>query len=157
MDAQGENLVLPPALNLGSDQLERHGLFVLHNGIDVFIWVGSQVYPELCQLIFNCQFADINVGPVRPHPTFPCTLMTTTLLQTTLPSLDNDWSRRVHSIINHISRQHQCSPITHVIREDSDPALKSAFLSQLIEDRSPDQPSYTSWAAALRDKLMASR
>lgn len=66
MDAQGESLVLPPALSLGSDQLERHGLFILHNGIDVFIWVGSQVHPELCQLIFNRQFVDVSVGPVSP-------------------------------------------------------------------------------------------
>ena len=63
----------------------------------------------------------------------------------------------MHSIINHISRQHQSSPITYVIREDSDPVLKSIFLAHLIEDKSPEQPSYTSWAAALRDKLMASR
>lgn len=71
-----------------------------------------------------------------------------------LPTLDNPWSRRVHSILSTLQRKHQSVPNTIVVREDSDPALKGNFLLHLIEDKSCDgQPSYAAWAATLRDKI----
>lgn len=46
------------------------------------------------------------------------------------------------------------TPVTVVVKEDSDAALKVAFLSQLIEDRSIDGQgqSYTQWLGVLREK-----
>lgn len=59
--------MLPPPLPLGSDQLERHGLYVMDDGMDIYLWVGSQIHPELCHFIFACSFYEIRAGQV-PFP-----------------------------------------------------------------------------------------
>ncbi|PJF16880.1 hypothetical protein PSACC_03315 [Paramicrosporidium saccamoebae] len=78
--------------------------------------------------------------------------------EVSLPPLDNPWSKRLSAIMSTLARQYDSNPSTIVIREDSDEQLKSTFLLQLVEDKSPDgQPSYTAWAGALRDKIYASK
>lgn len=71
--------------------------------------------------------------------------------------LENPWSQRLHAILGALRKKHGNSPSIHVVREDSDPQLKFAFLGRLVEDKIADQPSYGAWAATLRDKLMASK
>jgi protein transport protein SEC24 len=53
VDSVTQKTNFPPLLNLSSEKLERHGLFLLENAMDIFIFMGRAVSPELCQLIFN--------------------------------------------------------------------------------------------------------
>ncbi|KAJ3167262.1 COPII subunit [Irineochytrium annulatum] len=48
-----EKIVMPPLLNLSSEKLERHGLYLLDNGSELFLWVGRAIAPELCQMVFQ--------------------------------------------------------------------------------------------------------
>lgn len=132
----GEKIVLPPALHLSSESLERHGLYVLHTGVEMYLWVGSQVHPELCQLIFGQIFVTLTTGPYS------------------LPRLDNPWNGRLINILEVFRKRYDRHPITFLIRDDADPAQRSLFLQYLVEDRGQDgQPSYVSHSAALRDKI----
>ncbi len=131
-------IVLPARLPLSSEKLERHGLFVLHDGQTSMLWVGSQIHPDLCSLIFGQSFAELESGKI------------------TLPVLDNPWSQRLSNILSKRQSMHAYPPVTILVKEDADAALKFSFLFHLIEDRSPDsQPSYPQWLNHIREKAYA--
>lgn len=137
-DEQGR-VVLPPCLNLSSERLERHGVFLIDSGLAQLLWIGSNVHPELCQLLFAV-----------PHPAQIATGRVSELL----PTLDNDWSRRVRAILEHLRQLARgTTPVMFVVREDSDPVLRHVFMSQLVEDKYSDAtPSYAQWLADVTTK-----
>lgn len=63
-EATGQ-IVMPERLPLTSERLERHGLYVLDNGMQVTLWVGSAIHPELCNLIFGRSYAELESGKVH--------------------------------------------------------------------------------------------
>lgn len=128
-------------MHLGSEHIERHGLYILDDGQDIYIWVGAQIHPELCQLIFGCAPAQLNVGQIE------------------LPVLENPWSRRLGNILASQRMRNGSNPSTFVYKEESqDTAERNRFLSRLIEDKGPDtQPSYSLWTTNLRDKIYSSK
>ena len=66
----GENgVVLPLPLPLSSERLERHGLFLLEDGQNVFLWVGRDAVPQLVMDVFDIPtYADLRSGKVRLVP-----------------------------------------------------------------------------------------
>lgn len=46
-------IILPPALPLTSERLERHGLFLIEDGQTIFLWVGRDAVPQLVQDVFD--------------------------------------------------------------------------------------------------------
>lgn len=66
----GENgVVLPLPLPLSSERLERHGLFLLEDGQNIFLWVGRVAVPQLVMDVFDIPtYADLRSGKV--HPSF---------------------------------------------------------------------------------------
>lgn len=59
----GENgVILPPALPLTSERLERHGLFLIEDGQTIFLWVGRDAVPQLVQDVFDLPSYDVLRG-----------------------------------------------------------------------------------------------
>lgn len=46
-------VILPLALPLTSERLERHGLFLIEDGQTIFLWVGRDAVPQLVQDMFD--------------------------------------------------------------------------------------------------------
>jgi hypothetical protein len=46
-------VILPPPLPLTSERLERHGLFLIEDGQNIFLWVGRDSVPQLVIDVFN--------------------------------------------------------------------------------------------------------
>jgi len=114
-------------------------VYVLDNGFDIFIWVGANVHPELCNLIFAAPYVQIETG------------------KTSVPILENPWSIRLHNMLGKLCEQHGNHPYIFVAKADSDIAIRMLFLSQLVEDKSMDgQMSYAQWLNFLRDKTSSS-
>jgi protein transport protein SEC24 len=44
---------MPPRLPLTSERLERHGLFLIEDGQNIFIWVGREAVPQLIMDVFD--------------------------------------------------------------------------------------------------------
>ncbi|KAJ3118535.1 COPII subunit [Phlyctochytrium bullatum] len=138
---ENDKIVLPPLLNLSSEKLERHGLFLLDNGTEIFIWVGRNIAPELCQMVFDKPSYDvIPVGKVI------------------LPTLKNEASQRIANIINRIKHYRLLTmtlyPHVYVVKEDGDPSLRMWFLTHLIEDRIESGHSYTQFLQVVRENKM---
>ncbi len=130
--------MLPVQLNLSSERLERHGIFLLDCHLTQFLWIGSTVHPELLTLLFGEAQAPVAGRQAQ-----------------LLPELENDWSQRVRAICAHLrSFAHHKPAELYIIREDSEPALKAQFLQYLIEDRvNETTPSYSQWLSDVSSKV----
>ncbi|KAL7410818.1 Sec23/Sec24 trunk domain-containing protein [Mrakia frigida] len=131
-------VILPEPMNLTSERLERHGLFIIEDGQNIFLWIGREAVPQLVQDVFDIpSYAELPGG------------------KTTLPTLDNSFSQRVNAIINK-TREMRRSPYrahVYVVKEDGEPALRQWALSGLVEDRFDRTPSYSQYISTLRDKV----
>ena len=135
------HLVLPPALNLTSERLERHGLFLIEDGQNIFLWVGHEAVPRLIQDVFDQpSYADLVGG------------------KSTLPQLENSMSQRVNMIIAKTRelRRGVYRPHLYVVKSDAEPALRSWALSLLIEDRMDKMSSYAQYLTTVKNKVSLS-
>jgi protein transport protein SEC24 len=135
----GENgIILPAPLPLTSERLERHGLFLIEDGQNIFLWVGRDAVPQLIMDVFNLPSYEALRGG-----------------KMTLPVLENDFSQRVNSIIAKTRelRHGPYYPHLYVVKDDGEPALRLWALSCLIQDRSDVLPSYQQFVTQLRDKV----
>lgn len=48
-----DGVVMPPPLPLTSERLERHGLHLIEDGQNIFLWVGRDAVPQLIQDVFD--------------------------------------------------------------------------------------------------------
>jgi protein transport protein SEC24 len=77
--------------------------------------------------------------------------------QTTLPPLQNQYSQQVNNVIDKIRRTRLTMatiyPTLYVVKEDGDPALRMWFLSHMIEDRTDGSVSYAQYLTQLREQM----
>lgn len=119
------SVVLPPRVNLTSEKLERHGLYLVEDSQRIYLWLGREAVPPLCKDLLGVP--DIN--HVQSG-------------QLELPTFPNPLSQRVHAILQHIrARRGSYYPTLTLVREDGDPALRALFLTRLIEDRMAAGPA----------------
>lgn len=133
-----QGFLMPPAMNLSSQRLEAHGLFLVDDGQNLLLWVGRQAIPELMRDVFDLpSYADLRGGIM------------------TLPTLDNSFSERVNAIINYARtcRRGVYYPHLFVIKDDGEMPLRQLFLHTLIEDRIDNLPSYRNFVDKLKDTV----
>ncbi|KAI8997046.1 hypothetical protein BDB01DRAFT_713526, partial [Pilobolus umbonatus] len=124
------NCVMPPTLNLSSERLERYGCYLLENGQRILIFLGKEAIPQLCKDLLNVSnINEVETGQV-----------------TSLPIIDNQFSRKVNCIIDHLrtsSRYNHYYPSLYIVKEDSDPFLYSWFMTHIIEDKLHSQRAWS--------------
>ncbi|EPQ25914.1 uncharacterized protein PFL1_06588 [Pseudozyma flocculosa PF-1] len=130
--------VFPQKLNLTSERFERHGLYLIEDGQNIFLWVGRDAVPQLCLDVFDAPSYNVLRGG-----------------KTTLPKLENSMNQRVNAIVDRIRemRRGVYRPHLYVVKEDGEPSLRLWALSLLIEDRFEQTPSYMQFIGQLRDKV----
>ncbi|GAA6063672.1 hypothetical protein JCM10212_000408 [Sporobolomyces blumeae] len=131
-------VILPHPLPLSSERLERHGLFLIEDGQNIFLWVGRDAVPQLVMDVFDlASYADLMSG------------------KRSLPILDNPFSQRVNAIIGKVreARRGPYYPHLYIVKEDGDAALRQWALSCLIEDRLETTQSYGQFLGMLKDKI----
>ena len=139
-------IIMPHFLNLTSEKLasSRDGIFVLYNGFNVVLWIGSQVNPVLLQSLFGIDsFATLRSEKM------------TLLVEGNESSPTYSFNRKIHTVLNSLRSTFEdvisCNVL--VVKEDSEPQLRLAVLNQLIEDRTDNYWSYPQFLLQLRDKL----
>ncbi|CAD6588923.1 MAG: COPII subunit, partial [Tremellales sp. Tagirdzhanova-0007] len=131
-------VILPPSLNLTSERLERHGLFLIEDGQNIFLWVGHEAVPRLIQDVFDLpSYGDLTGGKY------------------TLPTLDNPFNQRINAIVAKTRelRRGVYRPHLYVVKSDAEPALRSWALSLLIEDRMDHMSSYAQFLTTVKSKV----
>lgn len=62
-----QGVIMPPPLPLGSDRMERHGLYLIEDGQTMFLWVGRDAVPQLIVDVFDLPSYDaLRSGKVCP-------------------------------------------------------------------------------------------
>jgi protein transport protein SEC24 len=51
-------------LTASSEHIEQGGIYLLDNGLEIFIWVGKQADRELCISLFNTPYENLISGKV---------------------------------------------------------------------------------------------
>ncbi|CAE6421688.1 hypothetical protein ACGC1H_001843 [Rhizoctonia solani] len=133
-----QGIILPPLLNPTSERFERHGLYLIEDGQNMFLWVGRDAVPQLVADVFDLP----NYEALRAG-------------KQTLPTLDNDFSQRINAVIakTRALRRGPYWPHLYVVKEDGEPALRMWALSMLIQDRMDQTPSYAQYISAVKDKV----
>ncbi|KAJ3222619.1 COPII subunit [Clydaea vesicula] len=54
----------PELLNLSADRLDKQGFNLLENGFNIFLWIGSGINHEMCQLLLNSDYSNLKNGKV---------------------------------------------------------------------------------------------
>ncbi|RKP19577.1 hypothetical protein ROZALSC1DRAFT_13818, partial [Rozella allomycis CSF55] len=133
------SIQLPQRINLSSEHLEQHGLFLLNNGLELFLFIGRLVSPDLCLNVFDRpSFETIQSG------------------KSFLPELKNPLSIRIAKIIKQLKANSNTFLPLIIVKDDGQDKNRFKFFSHLIEDRGTDgSHSYSQWIAYLRDKLIS--
>ncbi|KAJ3516013.1 hypothetical protein NLJ89_g1396 [Agrocybe chaxingu] len=133
-----QGVILPPALPLTSERLERHGLFLIEDAQTIFLWVGRDAVPQLIMDVFDLPSYEALRGG-----------------KTTLRVLENPFSQRVNAVIQKTRelRRGVHYPHLYIVKEDGEPPLRLWALSMLLQDRADVLPSYQQFISSLKDKV----
>lgn len=132
----GASVVLPPPCNLSSEKLDRTGVFLLENGLSMYLWIGKQVSSSFLADVFS-------VSSIEAVDTN----------QTTLPQLDNVLSIRINTIINAIRSSSSFPLQLNIVREGDPREIK--FFSYFIEDRTKSVHSYYEFMVYLHQRIQS--
>ncbi|WFD35019.1 COPII subunit [Malassezia cuniculi] len=141
VDPTTQIVMLPPRLNATSERFERHGLYLIDDGLSIYLWIGRAAVPQLTLDVFGAP----NYGALASG-------------KITLPTLDNSMNRRVNAIVTRIreSRRGPYWPTVVLVKEDGDPAYRMHALSLLVEDRFEQTSGYLQFLGQIRDKANSS-
>ncbi|PHH79407.1 hypothetical protein CDD80_4860 [Ophiocordyceps camponoti-rufipedis] len=142
-DKETGQIVMPLAMNLTSERLVSHGLYLIDDGQMQFLWVGRDAVPQLLADVFGVEDrTQVQVGKTR------------------VPELGGDFNERVRAVIQK-SRDHRALgvgsitvPHLYVVREDGEPGLKLWAQTLLVEDRADQSVSAAQWLGVLREKVV---
>ncbi|KAJ1311488.1 hypothetical protein OPQ81_009975 [Rhizoctonia solani] len=117
-------LILPSPMPSSYTHMEPHGVYMIENGDDMYIWVGDGVSPQILLDLFNVENWD-EIGS-RTH---------------SLPELQTHLSVQVRNIITHGNLLRGRVLPLHVVRQNMDGA-EIEFSNLLVEDTNNDAMSY---------------
>lgn len=108
---------IPAAVRCSEERLSEGGAFLLANGLSMFLWLGVSVPPELIQGLFNV--------PSLAHISTEAT---------SLPDLDNPYSKKFKSVLKHIQSQKPYTMKLMIVKQREQPEM--VFRQFLVEDKS---------------------
>lgn len=57
---------MPPRMNLTSEKFERHGCYLIHDSQRIYIWIGKDAVPQLCNDLLGVpNIAQVQSGQVK--------------------------------------------------------------------------------------------
>ncbi|XP_073541892.1 protein transport protein Sec24C isoform X3 [Phyllobates terribilis] len=107
---------LPVALRTSEERLSKGDIYLLENGLNLFIWIGANVQQALLQNIFG----------VSSFSQIDCSL-------SSLPVLDNPVSNKMHAIVTMFRAQRPRYMKLLIIKQDD--KLEMFFKHLLVEDK----------------------
>ncbi|KAK4574006.1 COPII subunit [Recurvomyces mirabilis] len=137
-------IVMPPALNLVSQNIVPYGLYLLDDGQTQFLWLGRDAVPQLIADVFGTE--DKNALKQG---------------KTSLPLIESEMNERVRAVVEK-SADHKgkgCGSIVrpplYLVREDGEPSLRLWAQTLLVEDRADGGVSGGQFLGTLREKVLS--
>jgi len=116
-DSSG-NIKLPPRVRAYEKSIESNGIYLLENGLQMYLWIGHTVPEQYIKDIFNVE--SIDRIDSRMH---------------LLPILNNPNSMKVRAILAKIQSKSKCFLELKIIRQQIDSLMDVRFNNFLVEDK----------------------
>lgn len=115
------DILLPKVVSLSVDRLSSGGIYLLDNGVDMYLWVGRSADPALVSSLFGAgSLEGVDMRAIK--------------LQTS----GNDLASRLDAVVQALredkAEAHTIAPKVTIVRE-GDQALEARFFWHLVEDR----------------------
>ncbi|XP_029469643.1 protein transport protein Sec24D [Rhinatrema bivittatum] len=108
--------LVPPAVRCSEDRLSEGGIFLLANGLNMFLWLGISSAPELIQGIFNVP----SFAHVSPDATV-------------LPEVDNPYSKKLRWVLEVIQKDRPYTMKLLLVKQRDKAEMN--FRQFLVEDK----------------------
>ncbi|XP_044020239.1 protein transport protein Sec24C-like [Aphidius gifuensis] len=123
---------LPQQLRCSIDKFTDNGVFLLENGIQMFLWLGQELSAEWIQAVFGSHVVDTD--------------------RTTLPVLDNPLNQRIRDIIAQVRAERHLYMKLTIVRQRG--KLEMVLRHFLVEDRSNDgSPGYVDFLCHMHKEI----
>ncbi|XP_001601102.1 protein transport protein Sec24C [Nasonia vitripennis] len=128
---------LPPVLRCSIDKFQDDGVYLLENGIHMFIWLGLSLNPQWVQSVFGV-----------------ASIVQVDTDKTTIPVLDNTLNKRIRDIISQVqSERRYCMRLTLTRQREK---MEMVMRQYLVEDRGADgSPSYVDYLCHMHRDIRA--
>lgn len=133
LDRKEGGATVPSTIALSSENISDEGVYLLENGEDCLIYVGSSVSSDIMQQLFG-------ISSVDEIPN-----------QFVLQQYDNQLSKKLNGMINEIRRE-RCSYLRVKLCRKEDPS-GSLFFSYLVEDKHAAGHSYVEFLVYLHRQI----
>ncbi|CCC71199.1 hypothetical protein NCAS_0G03120 [Naumovozyma castellii] len=133
---ENNEIILPEPINASYSSFETYGLYLIDNGIDLFLWMGGEALPQLVEDAFGVpNILEMPIGK-QEVPVVP----------------ESPFNERIRNIINRL-RNHD-----DVITYQSLYILRSASNSDPVQANAKELSSLRMWASThlVEDKIMGS-
>lgn len=130
-----DGCVIPHAIPLCSEHVSDDGIYLLENGEDCLVYVGSSVDPDVTQKLFG-------ISSVGEIPT-----------QFVLQQYENPLSKKLHEVINEI-RSQRCNYLRLKLCKKGDQS-GMMFFSYMVEDKSPNGLSYVEFLVHVHRQIQS--
>ncbi|KAJ9547905.1 hypothetical protein OSB04_020448 [Centaurea solstitialis] len=126
---------IPQAIPLTSEQVSENGIYLLENGEDCLIYIGSSADPDTIRQLFG-------ISSVEEVPS-----------QFVLQQHDNPLSKKLNEVINEI-RSQRCNYLRLKLCKKGDPS-GVLFFSYMVEDKSPSGLSYVEFLVHVHRQIQS--
>ena len=127
-------ICIPPKLHLSSENIDRHGVYVMDCGEAIYMWIGRSVSDDFLKQVFDVKsFQDL---PDNSND---------------LPELDNVLSDRVRNFLVYLYDSRAFGPTFMYFREDSKKAR--LFFQHMYDDKSESTLSYYEFLRSLGEQV----
>ncbi|GLT53087.1 hypothetical protein SLA2020_263830 [Shorea laevis] len=132
---EGDESLVPPVIPLSSEHINDEGIYLLENGEDCLIYIGSSVDSNILQQLFG-------ISSINEIPT-----------QFVLQQYDNPLSKKLNDLVNEIRHQ-RCSYLRLKLCKKRDPS-GMLFFSYMIEDKGSSGLSYVEFLVHVHRQIQA--
>lgn len=132
---QTEYVEIPTAIRCSLERLKEHGVYLIENGLNMFLWIGMNADPEWVQDVFDVPtVARIDVD------------------KTHLLQLNTPMSQCVRTIVNQVQSERQRHMKLYIVRQGD--KLELQFRQLLVEDRTTEgSASYVDFLCHLHKEI----
>jgi protein transport protein SEC24 len=127
-------ICIPPRLQLSSEHIDRHGVYIMDCGEAIYMWIGRSVSDLFLEQVFDCK----SFQELPDH-------------SNDLPDLDNILSERIRNFLVYLYDSRPFGPTFLFFREDS--SKSSLFFQHMHEDKTESTISYYEFLRHLNDQL----
>ena len=133
MHTQTQGLILPPLAQLTTDVVMQHGLYALHDqqANTVYLWVGSQLSPNVSQQLFGCEDPTQIAAQPMEH-----------------------WNERLQAVLYNMMKTESGVDRLQIIHEKKSGTAEDAFFRNMLEDEAiPTALSYSDLLCDFHKKI----